>query len=140
MKVIKKNSSKILSVSSLILQKLSSLFLSKQPPEKRTRLAKTSYGNMWVYENDEVIGRNLITNGSFQEEKIVEVMVFLKNKYKFSPDHFVDIGANIGTHSIYALKCGHFKRVMAFEPVEDNFYLLKKNLDLRPFNLEVQQW
>jgi len=109
--------SKIFRVSSLI-------------PSKSTQLAKTSYGNMWVYENDEVIGRNLITNGSFQEEKISEVMVFLNNKYKFVPDHFVDIGANIGTHSIYALKCGHFKRVMAFEPVKDNFFLLKKNLAL----------
>jgi FkbM family methyltransferase len=41
---------------------------------------------------------------------------------------FVDVGAHIGTHTIYALRTGRFARAVAFEPEPRNVALLEKNL------------
>src|SRR5436190_18303314 len=42
---------------------------------------------------------------------------------------FVDVGAHIGTHTIYALRSGRFQRAIAFEPEPRNARLLAMNLD-----------
>jgi FkbM family methyltransferase len=41
---------------------------------------------------------------------------------------FVDIGAHIGTHTIYALRTGRFGRAVAFEPEPRNARLLAMNI------------
>lgn len=41
---------------------------------------------------------------------------------------FVDVGANIGTHTVYAMNTGKFERVIAIEPHAGNFSLLQKNV------------
>src|SRR5260370_39285156 len=42
---------------------------------------------------------------------------------------FVDVGAHIGTHTIYALRTGRFGRAVAFEPEPRNADLLARNLE-----------
>src|SRR5499427_9422442 len=42
---------------------------------------------------------------------------------------FVDVGAHIGTHTIYALRTGRFARAIAFEPEPRNADLLVRNLE-----------
>lgn len=93
-------------------------------------IAAAKYGHMAVFTDDMVIGRSLLDTGAFQEEKISEVLAFLRTRYSLNPDLFVDIGANIGTHSIFALTQGPFKRVIAFEPDIDNARLLSKNIGI----------
>ena len=81
----------------------------------------TRYGNITYFLDDTVIGRSLELYGEYCHEEI-EWMTMLTN-----PESFVlDIGANIGTHTIGISP--HVKRVMAFEPDPDNFDLLVKNL------------
>ena len=46
---------------------------------------------------------------------------------------FVDVGANIGTHTVYALRTGKFSRAVAFEPEPGNARLLAMNLDVNDF-------
>jgi FkbM family methyltransferase len=41
---------------------------------------------------------------------------------------FVDVGANIGTHTVYAMRSGRFARAVAFEPESHNAELLRLNL------------
>lgn len=43
---------------------------------------------------------------------------------------FVDVGANIGVHSIYALSSGAFDGALAIEPEPNNFSLLERNIRL----------
>ena len=107
----------------------------RQIPESDNRsnrrpcaIAKTTYGSMSVYSDDQVIGRSLLESGSFQEHKISDVLELLKSKYQFEPGVFIDIGANIGTHSIYALKNNLVDKVVAFEPDFENARLLRKNI------------
>src|SRR6056300_223236 len=81
----------------------------------------TRYGNITYFLDDPVIGRSLELYGEYCHEEI-EWMTMLTN-----PESFVlDIGANIGTHTIGIAP--HVKRVMAFEPDPDNFDLQVKNL------------
>jgi FkbM family methyltransferase len=49
---------------------------------------------------------------------------------------FIDVGANIGTHSLYALKSGQFGRVISVEPEAVNFDLLRRNLRLNGFTAD----
>ncbi len=43
-------------------------------------------------------------------------------------DTFWDIGANVGTYSLYAAMRGN--RVMAFEPAAGNYYILNRNIEI----------
>jgi FkbM family methyltransferase len=50
--------------------------------------------------------------------------------YRVAPgDIVVDIGANIGTFSVYASKACGASRVLSFEPYPDNYRLLSKNAE-----------
>jgi FkbM family methyltransferase len=42
---------------------------------------------------------------------------------------FIDVGAHIGTHTVYALRSGKFSRAVAFEPEPRNARLLAMNLE-----------
>jgi FkbM family methyltransferase len=97
---------------------------------RTTAITNTKYGRMAVYVDDMVIGKSLMENGSFQEHKIRDVVRFLEDHYSLNFDLFIDVGANIGTHSIFALKENLFKRVVAFEPDTNNTKLLQKNFGI----------
>jgi FkbM family methyltransferase len=46
---------------------------------------------------------------------------------KWQPKYFIDVGANIGTHTLSALKLG-FSEVLSIEPMQENFDLLQRNV------------
>ena len=92
------------------------------------QLARASYGPMLTFEADTVIGHSLRTTGTFQEAKIQEVSQFLVRKYAFQPETFVDIGANIGTHLVFALKEAGYQEGFGIEPDVNNFRLLLCNV------------
>jgi FkbM family methyltransferase len=115
---------------SWLRQRLQSEFCKISLEQHSIAIANTKYGHMAVYKKDMVIGRSLLDVGAFQEEKISEVLKFLSAKYNLMPEIFVDIGANIGTHSIFALKQCNFKKVYAFEPDINNAKLFIKNISI----------
>ena len=57
---------------------------------------------------------------------------FLTNISK--PYNFIDIGSNQGIYSLVAAKNKNFKKIYAFEPVAENFKLLKNNIKLNNLN------
>ncbi len=52
-------------------------------------------------------------------------------------DLFVDVGANVGTYTIWAAECG--AEVMALEPAADTFDLLLENVALNGYQVEAIQ-
>ena len=93
----------------------------------------TAYGeNFLIPSETDCIGQVLKKTGEFQTNDIQRVGEYLdtirqtKSKRKL----FIDIGANIGTHSISAIKDHGFERVLAVEPSESNYRLLTANLCL----------
>lgn len=50
---------------------------------------------------------------------------------------FIDVGANIGTQTLYALKFGGFESAICFEPVPKNARLLRLNMHLNGLSEKV---
>lgn len=108
------------------------------PVEKETQVSFTDYGPMYVYTADQVIGASLIGAGAFQESKIGVVTDFLRAAYGFSPKTFFDIGANIGTHTCYALLRASYERGFCFEPEQKNYVLLNRNVAVNDLSDRVE--
>lgn len=76
-----------------------------------------------VHDEGEMFSDALVRDKNFYEYDILE---YIRENY---PVHecILDVGANIGNHSLYFDKYLDYKSVVAFEPVPDNFNLLKEN-------------
>jgi FkbM family methyltransferase len=62
-------------------------------------------------------------------DEIDEAVRILKEAGRLKDDTvFVDVGANIGTQTVHALRAGPFTRAVAFEPEQRNAKLLNMNL------------
>lgn len=93
-----------------------------------TEWVNADVGPMCVFSDDSIIGAALKRCGSFGTDKIDEVVDFLRDEYAFSPVFFVDVGTNIGTHLIHALKKTGFEKGIGFEPDPRNYALLTQNV------------
>ncbi len=82
------------------------------------------------YPND-VIGRQIMATGDFARQSVRDLKSALQEHGRFRPGSTVlEIGANIGTQTIYFfrdLDCGH---VVAIEPDPENKRVLERNLAL----------
>jgi FkbM family methyltransferase len=108
------------------------------PELGEVELAHATFGPMLVFAADQVIGHSIRVQGGFQEAKIDEVVAFLSQRHQFVPSTFVDIGANIGTHLLYALKKSGFSRGIGIEPDVRNFSLLLCNTVLNSVAANVE--
>ena len=86
----------------------------------------------FVDPSDRVVGAWLMWHGGWQRREIDSAVEILSRAGRLPADAvFVDIGAHIGTHTVYALRTGRFERAVAFEPEPRNAALLAKNLDVK---------
>jgi FkbM family methyltransferase len=84
----------------------------------------------FVDPSDRVVGAWLMWHGGYQRREIDQAVTVLVAERRLAPDAvFVDVGANIGTHTVYALKSGRFARAVAFEPEPRNAALLAMNIE-----------
>ena len=84
----------------------------------------------FVDPGDRVVGAWLMWHGGWQRREIDAAVEVLLAAGRLQPGAaFIDIGAHIGTHTIYALRTGRFERAVAFEPEPRNARLLAMNLD-----------
>ena len=84
------------------------------------------------------IGLQINNYGVYEEEMLEAIMYFLRKQYDINSfETILDIGANIGNHSLYFSK--RAKNVYAFEPNPNTFELLKfntrNNKNISIFNL-----
>jgi FkbM family methyltransferase len=79
---------------------------------------------------DRVIGRQLFLHGEFDFHKLQTALLLLKREGCPPPDHLIDVGANIGSIVIPALKRGLMQTASAIEPHPGNLRLLRANLAL----------
>ena len=93
---------------------------------ENTILCNTLFGDFYVLRNDRWIGKTLIEGKAWEKDLIV----FLK-KYVREGSTILDIGANIGTHSIpFARYVGTEGTVYSFEPQKNIYNLLVKNINI----------
>ena len=85
----------------------------------------------FVDPGDRVVGAWLMWHGGWQRTEINRAVAVLSAAGRLPADAvFIDVGANIGTHTVYALRTGHFGSAVAFEPEPQNIRLLSMNLDV----------
>lgn len=104
------------------------IYFDMQPPDSLL-VARTVHGNFIVNSSDKAIGLSCyVQRGAYDFDRFASAIKMLPNAARISI--LVDVGANIGTISIPALKSGLFKRAIAVEPEPRNFKLLRINVIL----------
>lgn len=78
----------------------------------------------------ELVGRHLYVKGHFDRDRVEAVLELLDREGKIPASGAVvlDIGANIGTQSVYFARSGRVSRVLAVEPDPRNLALLRRNV------------
>jgi FkbM family methyltransferase len=91
-----------------------------------------------VSSSDKVIGRKTYIAGTFDFDKFEKVFKLLDTS--FVPHTLIDIGANIGTICIPAVKRGLFSCAVAFEPDPFNYSLLNKNICINGLSEKIESY
>ncbi len=87
-------------------------------------------GIKWELHLDQLIDRSIYYEGCFEP-----TVVALYNRYLKEGMTVLDIGANIGCHTLrFAKLVGESGKVVAFEPMSWAFSKLKRNVELNDFN------
>jgi FkbM family methyltransferase len=90
---------------------------------------------LWVLNRDVGVGQGVIKHGSWQREDFdTALRLILERNGRIGPV-FVDVGANIGTQSIYAALSGRFSRIVAIEPEPCNATLIGDNARLNDISI-----
>ena len=103
----------------------------------RNRLVSIENQPLIVFEGPETISDHLYNKHKFYESDIFERWI----NYFPSSGLMLDIGANIGNHTVMFKNVFPNLKIWAFEPILDNFLLLKTNTerfkDVNIFNVGV---
>ena len=92
----------------------------------KPKIVKSAYG-VYLNSNWGDATFNLCFNGTYGYF-FSDFIKRLKKNYEF-----IDIGANQGIYSLIASKNTNIKRIIAFEPVDQTFKLLKENIRINKF-------
>lgn len=95
-----------------------------------SRVAIDSGDCRYYVSTSDMVGRQLYLTGHFELEILADALAILKKQSGRSLDNkvFVDIGANIGTTVIPAVKSFGARHGYAFEPEVTNVKLLRQNV------------
>ena len=86
---------------------------------------------LFVDPSDRAISDAVIWRGAYQRDEFDRVLALLITAGRLPPKRvFLELGANIGTHTVYAMRSGHFARAVVFEPEPHNARLLTMNIDI----------
>ncbi len=85
---------------------------------------------------DDYIQKQIVIHKDFYERKLLDLLI---NKYEVSGT-VLDIGANIGNHSLYFANSNNVTKVYAFEPVKDTFKTLERNITLNNMQKKISAY
>lgn len=99
------------------------------------KIVNIGYAKFYVpnYPTD-LIQSIIVENSTFFEIDILkELQPYIKKNAVI-----LDIGANIGNHSVYWAIKSEARRIYSFEPVQDTFKILKKNVEINNLNQKIK--
>lgn len=103
---------------------------------------ETKAGQFLVSTSDRAVGRKLFVNRSRGEMGVLRIALGILEVAGVDPRAgdaaFIDVGANIGTTLVPALRRHGFANAIAFEPEPQNFRLLALNLVLNDLEARVR--
>jgi FkbM family methyltransferase len=87
------------------------------------RLSRRIAGHKFFFDPATDIGLELLATGQFEETALAQCANFIK------PDGIVlDVGANIGLHTVHFADFARLGKVICFEPARSTFVLLLQNV------------
>ena len=93
------------------------------------RIINSNYGNsstqLTIYDKGEIVSDNIVKTNNFFEIRFLD---YINQNHK-NQTGILDIGANIGNHSLFFAKFLNCEMVHSFEPVKSNIELIKKNME-----------
>lgn len=103
----------------------------------------TVHDGIWYYvsTSDSLIGRHTFSTGSYEQDlfaRSLEIIEALTGAPALRGRTLVDVGANIGTTTVPAVKVFEAAFVVAFEPAPSNFKLLRCNIIANEIEEHVQ--
>ena len=104
-----------------LLQSLVKNILLK--PSLKILQSREHYPKFWIMPYDSIC-KKIFTDGLYEKE----LLFGLSQLGDFSDSVCLDIGANIGNHSLFFSKI--FNTVISFEPSQRNVWILRANLEL----------
>jgi FkbM family methyltransferase len=88
------------------------------------RLSRRIGGRRFFFDPATEIGLELLVTGQFEKEAMAQCANFIK------PDGIVlDVGANIGVHTVHFADLARFGKVISFEPARSTFAFLLRNVE-----------
>ena len=102
-----------------VLSILGDFFTRYSHIQKAAEFKKIYSFNLIYFFNDK-LSREISIKGIFEKEQLFATLSVLKKKRTL-----IDVGANIGNHSIFFSK--YFKKILSFEPFPLTFSVLKLN-------------
>ncbi len=93
---------------------------------------------IFVDPRDDKIGFTILSGRPWQRAPFERALALAQSKQRIHPNGlFIDVGANIGAVTIYALLSGRFAHVLAIEPDPYNRSLLERNIELNGYSDRV---
>ena len=96
---------------------------------KKSQIIKLGFGKIKL-DLTQAIDREIYLNGFYEKEQLNYLDELCSDKIT----HFFDVGANIGYYSLYFKR---IKNIYSFEPNENTFLKLKKNIALNKLNFNI---
>jgi FkbM family methyltransferase len=94
---------------------------------------------LFLNPSDDVITSRVLLRGDWQRRDLERVIAILQLHVPAAKGRlFIDVGANIGSQTIYAMLSGFFSSGLAIEPEPQNFALLRENLAANALDARVQ--
>lgn len=85
--------------------------------------------HVMTFSPHDYIGRKIYRKGQFERDHVDRLIAVLAREGLLPTEGtLLEIGANIGTQSVYFALSGHFKRVVSIEPDPRNADLLERNI------------
>lgn len=92
-------------------------------------VARDRNGLKFLYApSDFTVGAALVDRGEWQYDELDYYVSFISDRAEGRSTWFFDLGANIGTQTVYAVRSGAFTRVFAVEAMPGTFELLCDNV------------
>jgi FkbM family methyltransferase len=103
------------------------------------RLAlRTADGRFMVSTRDNMIALELFLKGNF-DRHLVEQSCAMASEYSGRTElTYLDVGANIGTNAVYALRTPAFSSAVCFEPDQENFSNLVQTISMSGIDGQVR--
>jgi FkbM family methyltransferase len=102
--------------------------LAKANPDAKLIGIEESGGVTFLHVADSIITPTYITYGQFQRDELDKLIRWCDELGLPLGGAFLDVGANIGTSTLDAIRSGRFERAVAIEPAPGNVRVIELNV------------